>query len=450
MRTPPPSRRIALNVTALGVSLTAALSFVGPLPRALAGAGDLDPSFGPNGRVITSGVGVGQDTGNGVAVQPDGKVIVAGAVGLSTPTDEPHDVAVIRYREDGTRDPDFAGDGMFTMDVSGGQDFAYDVAVAGDGTVAVAGTTYRGGDPDLLVLRLTSSGDPDPTFGGGDGLVITPLSGLGDRARAVAVQPDGKIVVAGETAASGGAGDLFVARYTSSGDLDPSFSDDGVATMDVMGNGGADGARDLVLQADGRPVVVGSTTDGGRTLIAVARYTTGGQPDATFSADGRRTISFGPVSNVGRGVAMTPTGRIVVVGSRDLGSAATMVVAQLRRGGPLDDGFSGDGKRTISFGPGPETGSGVVVSADGSIVAGGSAASGASSDFALARLTSGGELDPSFGGGDGRILTDFSGRQDLCLALALDPQGRIVGTGGTRWGDSLPLEDIGTTRWRSA
>jgi uncharacterized delta-60 repeat protein len=141
----------------------------------------------------------------------------------------------------------------------------------------------------------------------------------------------------------------------------------------------------------------------------------------------------------------------VIVGSRDVGSAATMVVAQLRRGGPLDDGFSGDGKRTVSFAPGPEVGYGAAVQSDGAILAGGYAlSSGGTNDFALTRLTPDGAFDATFGGGDGKVLTDFSGRNDSCYALALAPDGGIVGTGSTRFGDSLSLEDVGTVRWLAA
>jgi hypothetical protein len=128
-----------------------------------------------------------------------------------------------------------------------------------------------------------------------------------------------------------------------------------------------------------------------------------------------------------------------------------MVVAELRRGGPLADDFSGDGKTTVSFSPGPEVGSGVVVQDDGAIVAGGSALSPAgTTDFALARLTPAGDLDLAFGGGDGRVMTDFSGKNDFCYALALAPDGSIVGTGGTRWGDATALEDVASARWRAA
>jgi uncharacterized delta-60 repeat protein len=441
MTGPSPARRFVPLLAAAAIALTANAATAAP--------GDLDDGFGPNGKVVTSGGSLqGQDTGNGVAVQPDGKVVVAGAVGVSLPSDELHDVAVIRYLVDGTRDPDFAGDGLFTMDVGGGQDFAYDVAIDASGRIVVAGTTYRGGDADVLVMRLTTAGTPDPSFNG-DGVATAALSALGDRARAIVVQPDGRIVVAGETGASGGGGDLFVARYTDTGDLDRSFSGDGVATMDVLG--GADAARDLAMQPNGAFVVTGSANEGSRDLIVVARFTSAGIADPTFSGDGRRTISLGPVANVGRGVALTPAGRIVVVGSRDTGSAATMVVAELRRGGPLADDFSGDGKTTVSFSLGPEVGSGVLVQDDGAIVAGGSALSPAgTTDFALARLTPAGDLDPAFGGGDGRVMTDFSGKNDSCYALALAPDSSIVGTGSTRWGDATALEDVASARWRAA
>jgi uncharacterized delta-60 repeat protein len=358
---------------------------------ALAAAGDLDPTFSGDGRVITPIGLLGQDTGNGVVVEPDGRIVVAGSSSTATVTDEPHDIAVVRYLPDGSRDPAFGTKGIYTLDLSG-QDFAYDVALAPGGDLVVVGTAILGGDYDVVVVRLTDAGVPDTAFGGGDGIVTTALTGLGDRARAVAVQDDGRIVVAGETGSTGGAGDVFVARYLAGGGLDGTFSGDGVATLDVLGRGGADAARDLVLDRDGRAVITGSTNDGARDLIFVARYTTGGTLDRTFS---------------------------------------------------------GDGKRTISFGAGPEVGYAALVQGDGAIVAGGYALSGANGtfDFALARLTPDGAFDATFGGGDGKVLTDFLGRNDFCYALAPAPGGRIVGTGGARSGDSLPLEDVATARW---
>src|SRR4051812_27547114 len=174
----------------------------------------------------------------------------------------------------GDLDVSFSGDGRQTTDF-GGSDLAAAVAVQADGKIVVAGSS----DGNFALARYGVDGALDPSFSG-DGLVTTDLGGTDD-GQGVAIQADGRIVVAG---ASGG--DFALARYTTGGGLDPSFSGDGRQTTDF---GAADGATSVAIQSDGR-IVLGGGSGGG---FALARYDAAGELDASFSGDGRQTTGLG-------------------------------------------------------------------------------------------------------------------------------------------------------------
>jgi uncharacterized delta-60 repeat protein len=206
-----------------------------------------------------------------MAWQPDGKLVLAGwtppyAEAPST------DVIVERRLEDLTLDAAFGMGGRVTVNV-GAFDHAYGVALAPDGKIVVAGDTRAGTgtDDDVLLLRFTTTGQPDPTFGAG-GRVVTALkagpSPGQDRGRAVAIDGSGRILVAGSTTTVKDQ-DALLLRYTANGALDTSFGDQGVVAPKLVGS---EEARDIRLMADGRIVLVGSATSNGATAFLVQRF----------------------------------------------------------------------------------------------------------------------------------------------------------------------------------
>lgn len=258
------------------------------------------------------------------------------------------------------------------------------------------------------------AGDLDESFGGG-GRVRTPLIGY-SVVWDVAVQPDGRIVVGGETgflgSSSAGAG---VARYLANGSLDPTFSGDGRATTtSVFG-------RAMALQSDGAVVVAGYKCCDvmGRYRFAVARFTSGGVLDPTFSGDGIVYARF-----AGESYALEATvdaaGRILVAGFVNVASSRFGIVRFLPDG-TLDPSFGGDGKVTTAF-PRGTTSNDIVVQSDGRIVVVG----GDDTGFVLARYLSDGSLDSSFGG-DGRVRTNLVNGHASSVALQAD--GRVVAAG---------------------
>ena len=347
-----------LTTAPLGGQLLAA----GP---AAANPGRLDPGFGSGGKTTTSFAG---NAGASAAVLQNGKVVAAGFAVTGATTD----FALTRYRPDGTLDTSFGNRGRVTTDIAGG---------------------------------------------------------AGDSATALAVQADGKLVVAGLT--SGPAGqDFALVRYRPNGTVDPSFGNHGRVTTDFAG--GADAAHALVIQADGKLVAAGSATFGTNQDFAIARYHPNGTPDLSFGAGGRATIDIAGAFDEAR-VLVLQGGKLVAAGFTFTGDAATgdFAVARFTAGGRPDGSFGTGGKVTTDFAPvfGDADEINALVVQQGKLVAAGSSFTGGGLrfDFAVARYRPNGGLDESFGAG-GATTTDFARREDRAQALVLQ-SGRPVAVG---------------------
>ncbi|MBK8465040.1 MAG: InlB B-repeat-containing protein [Chloracidobacterium sp.] len=226
--------------------------------------GSLDTTFDGDGKVVTA-FGT-DDEGRSVAIQPDGKIVVAG----SSWTGFGYDFAFVRYNADGSLDTTFSGDGKVTIG-TGFTEMAYSVAIQADGKIVAAGYTFNG-TRVFGLYRLTSNGAPDFTFDG-DGRVATSVLGEHDEARAVAIQPDGKIV-AGGISQNGTSNNFAVVRYNSNGSLDTTFDNDGKVTTSVRG--WQDVLQSVAIQSDGKIVTAGhsSNSNGVGQDFASVRYGT--------------------------------------------------------------------------------------------------------------------------------------------------------------------------------
>lgn len=404
----------------------------------LAVAGSLDPSFGMGGKALTDFsalmspydfVGLGGGS-NPVSIQADGKVVVIGF------TDAGGDFAVARYNTDGSLDTAFDTDGKLTVDF-GGYDQGYGVAVQADGKIVVVGSTVgQTGDYNFALAQLNADGSLDTSFNE-DGKQTIDFGSVGYEASfGVALQGDGKIVVVGisyqgETLLN----DIAVAQLNANGSLDTSFDGDGKRTINF---GSYDEGYGVAVQPDGKIVLVGNSYPDatGGADFAVARLNTNGSEDSTFGTGGKRTVDFGG-SDYGSGIVVQPDGKIIVAGTfyQDA-TGYDFAVARLKVNGELDVTFDSDGKQTIDFGSYGDGGSGVSVQADGKIVvAGSSKVAGVtpedlSPDFAVTRLNADGSLDSSFDG-DGRQIIDFGSTWDFGVGVAVQ-DGKIVVAG---WSD---------------
>jgi uncharacterized delta-60 repeat protein len=368
------------------------------------------------GGKLFSDIGPSDDQGRAVAIQSDNKIVVAG----STDARNDSNFAVIRYTPLGALDTSFGDDGIVLTDF-GGNDQVAALVIQADGKIIVAGSSDVGGSTDFALARYLPTGALDGSLSGNGKLTTDFSSGSEDEARAMILQTDGKIVVAGATYAIEDFNfDFALARYTPTGNLDTSFSGDGKLTTDLGGI--LDMAAALVVQPDGKLVAAGGNDDS----FALARYTPTGNLDTSFSGDGKATTAFGDEGmSSAYGLALLPDGKMVAVGqATDNGDIA---LARYTSSGHVDGSFSGDGILTTDFG-GADRGAAVVIQPDGKIVIAGSTDAGGSTDFALARYTTSGSLDVTFGNA-GKLTTDFFGGDDQALALARQRDGRLVAAG---------------------
>lgn len=394
--------------------LVVALSAVG-VASLEAARGDLDPTFGSGGKVTTDFGGV--EMGWGIALQRDGKAVVAG-----DRFDPGADGFVLtRYTTRGALDPTFDGDGKVTTDFGGPFDGAGDVVVQADGKIVAVGF----GPLDFAVARYNADGSLDGGFGTGGRL----LTGFGpnsiEGANAVMLQPDGKIVAAGRTRARGGRYDFALARYLPNGALDPSFDSDGLVVTAITA--ADDDVFDLALQSDGKLVAGGWSPGEGGT--AVARYNPDGSLDPSFDGDGILVGSLGPAPAYE--VALQRDGKLLLGGAN---------VLRLNRDGTIDSSFGTGGRATT----GAEA-TALELQGDGRILAIGSVFSATQADFAVARLTAAGQPDETFGRG-GRVTTDF-GAYDQATDAALGRDGKLIVSGFTRQGSEGGPSDFAVARY---
>ena len=381
--------------------------------------GVVDTSFG--GGPVTTPVGAGEDYANAVAVQADGKVIVAGTAATNAGTF----IALVRYQRDGAVDPSFGIAGKVVTQVGANSDVATALAVQADGRIVVAGhTTQAASGQDFLLLRYRADGTLDPSFAQG-GILVVPIGVEGDRAFAVAIQDDGKIVAAGEsqTGVNTTGQDFALVRVLPDGTLDAGFGNGGKVVTPIKSAGGRDVVYALAL-----PVVNGEQrilAVGGEGDFLAARYTAGGALDAGFGNGGKVHGLFGSTIGGARGVALLPDGRALLAG----GIHNDFAAVQLTAAGTPDAGFGTGGRFVHAVSAGNWDGANAVArQADGQWVLGGWAYSGNSSasDFVALRLSAAGTLDASFGADGIAIHPVAAGtRNDQPHGLVLQADERV-------------------------
>jgi len=361
----------------------------------------LDTSFSGDGKVTTS-FSAGNDIGSSIAVQSDDKIVV---VGTSDNDSGSSQFAVARFNVDGSLDTSFNGDGMVTarFTAGAGDDVGSGIAVQSDDKIVVVGTSDDGsGTSEFAVARFNVDGSLDTSFNG-DGMVTTRFTaGVGDDVGSgIAVQSDGKIVVVGTSDDRSGTSEFAMARFNVDGSLDTSFNGDGMVTASFLaGNNVGSG---IVVQSDGKIVVVGTSDDLSTTWVVVAGFNIDGSPDNSFGTDG--SVISKTSSLTGRdmvsGIALQSDDKIVVVGSADdLSGVLEFVVRRFNADGSFTTNGIISGLATTSFSAGDDVGSGIAVQSDDKIVAVGTSDDGSgTSDFAVARYLQ--DLSFLFPGADG-------------------------------------------------
>ena len=374
--------------------------------------GILDTSFSSDGMLVTDLGVFNESLAHAVAVQPDGKIVVAGEVD--------HLPVLIRYNANGSLDASFGDGGVETNTVIG-----RGLAVQPDGKILVAGD-YAEPSGDFVIVRHNPDGRLDTTFDW-DGKVRTDFFGGTDVARDMLLQADGNIIVTGYTSEGE---DLVIARYEPDGDLDLNFSSDGKAAIN---HAGIERGGYVALQPNGKIVVAGYTLASGQAEFMLVRFSSFGDFDTSFGQAGFVVTGFGTSTTGGyvlTDVAVQADGQILAVGDVAVGdSVITIGLAAYTTDGRLDQFFDDDGLVVIGIAGGNHATS-LTVQHDGKILLAGSTgyAGAENENFLVLRLDRYGSLDPSFGTG-GWLMTDIMGADEIITGLALQADGGLVAAG---------------------
>jgi uncharacterized delta-60 repeat protein len=394
--------------------------------QAVGAPGELDSSFGAFGKVSTP-FGSGNDAAKRVAIQPDGKIVVAGTCSNGTNAD----FCVARYNADGVLDTTFSGDGKVITAVGSGDDDVRAMAIQPDGRILLAGTCDNGAPSNFCLVRYSATGALDIGFNG-NGKLLSAAGSVSSSLRGLALQPDGKIVVGG-TCDNGSGNTFCLARYTTDGALDTTFSGDGKVTTTI--GAGVSYIDTVLLQSDGKIVVTGlcySSAAGGYSQFCLARYNVNGALDTTFNTDGRAQAQIGNYNaSAYGGAVLQPDGKIVMAGFCDPLSGqfgATFCLARFEANGALDTSFSTDGQVFTTMGNDNSYIRSVVLQTDGKIIATGPCQGLGTIDFCVARYHGTGALDTSFNT-DGRVISAIGSGDDNGDALTVQPDGKIVVVG---------------------
>ena len=406
-------------------------------PQASAGnptpgiGGALDSTFGNGGKVATDFFG-GDDGAVAIAIQPDAKLVAVGsAINVRV------FCALARYNIDGTLDLTFGSGGKVTTDFSSEVSQARAVAIQEDSKIVVAGRnrlTSLASDDDFALARYNTDGTLDSTFGLA-GKVTTDFANAADVANGIAIQADGKIIAAGGSLDTQSNAHFALARYNTDGTLDRHFGSGGKVTTDFSGN--FDVANAIAIQPDGKIVAAGVSTpsSSNNSDFALSRYNENGTLDTSFGSGGKVTTDFVGLSDQAKAIAIESDGKIVLGGKSRSSNAFDdehFALTRYNPDGSIDTSFGTNGKRTTHFGTASARSSvanAIAIQTDGKLVAAGQTTFFADDgDFALARYNSDGSLDVSFGSG-GILTTDFFGKVDSALAIAIQADNKIVAAG---------------------
>jgi len=385
-----------------------------------------------------------ESRGASVAVQADGKILVAGVNSHAGD----NDFALARYNRDGSLDASFGQNGKLTTDF-GSNEQGNSVVLLSDGKILVAGSGSSGGS--FALARYTSDGSLDATFDG-DGKVAT-VFGFGNSAT---LQADGKILVAGSVYSGQSTYyDFALARYNSDGSLDASFDGDGKVVTDFAStSAGAtrDEAQSILVQADGKIVLAGYSSIGNNFIFALARYNQNGSLDTSFDGDGKVTTGFGAsTSSSIYSATLQPDGKILVAGSSGV-LISDFALARYNSDGSLDTSFGGNGKVMTELGGPRDWGWSVKLQADGKILVAGYTGDPAGGVIALVRYNNDGSLDQSFDG-DGMVTTPIGLYDTSANSVTLQADGKIVVAGYTynngNYGDPSSYREFAVVRYNS-
>jgi uncharacterized delta-60 repeat protein len=402
---------------------------------AQAAMGDLDTSFGIDGKVYTL-ISDGWDEAREVAFDLDERIVVLGVVDNGN-----KDIAIVRYNSEGGLDTTFGSGGITCIDIHGGNDQPTGLAVDSSNRIVVAGYSLNGANYDITLLRYDVDGYLDTGFGAGG--VVTTAIGTGHNAASDTVfDADGKIVVSGYYQNDQGNWEICVLRYNTDGSLDDTFGSGGVATVAVS----ADTlAASLAIDSAGRIVIVGGTRpDPGYHGFLIIRLLSDGTLDTSFGSDGKVTTNLTDYDDLPSGVSIETSGKIIVAG-RAYGVDYWALV-RYNPDGSLDDEFGSGGDGIIIENEAPFSSTSgskdVIIDANGNILLTGYNYNEERTRTAatVIRYRSDGSRDASFGS-NGIAREEYGDGRGAATALVIDHEGKIIVVGYTSFETPSSLEE---------
>jgi uncharacterized delta-60 repeat protein len=415
----------------LGIALSLVLSLFIPAPAAHAEPGDLDATFGGTGLVVAD---LDPRVGNlgGVAVREDGKIIVAGSAGPNGSPFPPaaDELRVMRYNPDGSLDTTFSGDGVDSVPISGSPFFTIvHVGLQSDEKIVVA----YGGIGPWSVVRFLAGGGVDSSFGSGGTISVSP--GTGSREfRHMALQPDDRILLTGMATAVNPRDRVAIVRLTADGTVDSGFGIGGAVLEPTPGT--SPSADAVAVAPDGDVLLAGSAHPPGQnwSQFLLMRFTSAGTRESAFGSDGYAHADF-EIGGIARAIGVDPLGRILLAGfapdpdDTSGNEVADFAAARFLDAGGLDPAFGTEGLTRVHVGDTLNVPGDLSVQPDGSVLLGGyrEGASTVEDAWAVVSLTEDGVADSSFGTG-GVAITQIAGGGRI-LGMDLNPELRLMAVG---------------------
>ncbi len=395
-----------------------------------------DNSFGNNG-ILSTDINLTNDVSKSTVVQADGKIVAAGYS-----SDGFKDrFCLIRYNPDGTLDQSFGNSGIvITNFVS--TSICSEIALQADGKIVAVGHTWGGSENEFALARYNTDGSLDNSFGN-NGLVTTSFPGKNAVARALVIQPDGKLVAGGQVyVLADDYDDFALARYNTDGSLDQSFGNAGMVTtsFDLTTK---DWINDLEIQADGKLIAGGFSNN----QMALVRYLPNGTIDNLFGSSGLvGTLPPNALDARANSISLQSNGKIVVAGFSITGPYSDFTLLRYNIDGTLDNTFGNNGISITPLIQDRDFAKSVALQPDGKIIAGGDIFKDSVFQFAVARYNINGTLDTGFGN-NGFISTKAN--QDLASmnSIVLQADDKIIASG---FGGVYPDYDFITVRYAGA
>lgn len=281
--------------------------------------GSFDDTFGTNGvfRIETPET----EASEAMTLLDDGKILMVGY--------RDDNLAVAKINTDGTMGTTFGVNGWVVLTFDGAASYADDLAIQADGKIVISGFALNGSENRFHVAaaRLNADGSVDNTFGT-NGKVLFNVGEWNDFGEGIAIQSDGKILIGGHKwiANLDQRHDLFVARLNTDGSLDASYGTSGVATARLVD--GANYANDMILQQDGKPILMGYSIFQNQIDMAMVRFDTDGNLDSSFNGNGMVSFDNAGRENYGYSIALQADNKIILAGYSYGGGGSEFEVAR--------------------------------------------------------------------------------------------------------------------------